>query len=287
MANEGTKISAKVRVFFWNEKLNRNQISESEGLCVIIIRRKYKRLRPCPCIVCYPLDSRSYDTYCSTIIRFDLSRLLNKDPFLFSMILSATFLFTPKNIIQMSNEINSELFTKFCQLSQPQPRHPYVIALEISQFDLIDYSSYCSVPSVPPFPHIPSFSSLSTTDYINDPYQKYLGDVLEYMYALREYTGEGGICPAKPPIAEDLPKGLEKIRCSPSTTPVFNDYIRDLMDDTFPVCYEDFKDENERRYNNHGYKSLKQLRVFFMEMSNIYGGRVGKMDLKQSTQRRN
>ncbi|XP_049347738.1 uncharacterized protein LOC125812264 [Solanum verrucosum] len=262
MANEGTKISAKVRVFFWNEKLSRNQISESEGLCVIIIRRKYKRLHPCPCIVCYPPDSHSYDTYCSTVIRFDLSRLLNKDPFLFSMILSDTLLFTPKDIIQMSNEINSDLFTKFCQFSQPQPRHPYVIALEISQFDLIDFSSYCSVPSVPTFPHIPYFSrfekdwddeeelhtathSLSTTDYINDPYQKYLGDVLEYMYVLREYTGEGGICPAKPPIAEDLPKGLKEIRCSPSPTPVFNDYIRDLMDDTFPVCYEDFKDENE------------------------------------------
>ncbi|KAG5628177.1 hypothetical protein H5410_013395 [Solanum commersonii] len=51
MANEGTKIRAKVRVFFWNEKLSRNQISKSKGICVIIIWRKYKRLHPCPYIV--------------------------------------------------------------------------------------------------------------------------------------------------------------------------------------------------------------------------------------------
>lgn len=148
---------------------------------------------------------------------------------------------------------------KFRLFSKPQPRPPYVIALEISQFDIVGFSSYYSVP---PFPPIPAFSrfvkdwddeeelltavrSLSTTDYINDPYHKYLGDVLEYIHALREYTGEGGICPAKPPIAEDLPKGLNEIGCSPSPTPVFNDYSRDLMDDTCPVCYEYFKDENE------------------------------------------
>uniref|UniRef100_M1C2J1 Uncharacterized protein n=1 Tax=Solanum tuberosum TaxID=4113 RepID=M1C2J1_SOLTU len=159
------------------------------------------------------------------------------------MILSATLQFTPKDIIQISNEINSELFTKFRQFSQPRP--PYVIALEISQFDLIDYSSYCSVPSVPPFPPIPSFSrfekdlddeeelhtaahSLSTTDYINDPYHKYLGDVLEYMYALREYTSEGGIFPAKSPIAEDLPKGLKEIKRSPSRLSISNSRIEEL-----------------------------------------------------------
>ncbi|XP_010321110.1 uncharacterized protein [Solanum lycopersicum] len=161
---------------------------------------------------------------------------------------------------------------KFRLFSKPQPRPPYVIALEISQFDIVGFSSYYSVP---PFPPIPAFSrfvkdwddeeelltavrSLSTTDYINDPYHKYLGDVLEYIHALREYTGEGGICPAKPPIAEDLPKGLNEIGCSPSPTPVFNDYSRDLMDDTCPVCYEYFKDENETmHYENRSETMIK------------------------------
>lgn len=106
VAIKGTEIKAKVRVFFRNEKLTRNQISESEGLCVIIIRRSYKWLHECPRIVCYPQASRWYDTYSSTVIPFDLSRLLNKDPSLFSMILSATLQFNPEDIIQISNEIS-------------------------------------------------------------------------------------------------------------------------------------------------------------------------------------
>lgn len=91
-----------VRVFFWNEKLTRNQISEEEGLCVIIIRRKYQRVHPCPCYnsSCF----RFYQDSCSTAIPFDLSMLINKDPSLF---LSATLQFTPKYIIPMSHTISS------------------------------------------------------------------------------------------------------------------------------------------------------------------------------------
>lgn len=132
-----------------------------------------------------------------------------------------------------------------------------MITLEISQ-NLIDYTSHYSA-SQPPSPPIHSFCrfekdwddeeklltsapSVSTTDYMNDPYHSYTGDVLEYLYALREYTSEGGIFPTKPPIHVDLPKGLEPLKPSPSPTRIFNDYIcRDLMDDTCPVCYEDFQ----------------------------------------------
>lgn len=84
---EETTRCTTARAYFWNEKLSRNQISESEGLCVIIIRRRYTRLHRCPCQACY----RSYDTSCSTVIPFDLSRLLNKDSSLFSTLLSLLF----------------------------------------------------------------------------------------------------------------------------------------------------------------------------------------------------
>ncbi|KAG5628176.1 hypothetical protein H5410_013394 [Solanum commersonii] len=144
------------------------------------------------------------------------------------MILSATLQFTPKDIIQISNEINYELLTKFHQISQsqpPQPKAPYVIALEISQLDLIDYSSYCSDLDDEEELHTAAHI-LFTTDYINDPYHKYLGDVLEYLYALREYTGEGGIFPAKSLIAEDLPKGLEEIKRSLSRLSISNSRIQ-------------------------------------------------------------
>ncbi|OIT20154.1 hypothetical protein A4A49_38861 [Nicotiana attenuata] len=60
-----------------------------------------------------------------------------------------------------------------------------------------------------------SARSVSPTDYQNDPYHDYSGDVLEYIFALREYTGEGGICPTKPPITVDVPRGLVEVK--PST----------------------------------------------------------------------
>ncbi|KAH0725734.1 hypothetical protein KY284_001599 [Solanum tuberosum] len=123
MANEGTKIRGK------NQK----------G-CVIIIRRKYKRLHPCPCK--------------------------------FAILLPA-------------------------DLGDEEDLHT-------------------------------ATHSLSTTDYINDPYHKYLGDVLEYIYALRECTSEGGISSAKSPIAEDLPKGLKEIKRPPSRLSISNSRIEEL-----------------------------------------------------------
>lgn len=251
------------RLFLWNEKLTRNQISESEGLRVIIIRRKYRRREPCGCLGCYASWCGYDDTCCSTVIPFDLSRLLNKDPSLFSMLLCATLQFPTKDIKQMANHISSYFSTKFpfSQPPPPPPRPPYVIALEISQNITVDHTSHdfsVWLPwKPPPPPPIPSFCrfekdwdleeeirtcarSVSNTDYRSDRYHEYPGDVLEYIYALREYTGEGGMCPTKPPIAVDVPKGLEEVKSSSSPHHQLNGNSTDLMDDTCPVCYADF-----------------------------------------------
>ncbi|KAK4342897.1 hypothetical protein RND71_038713 [Anisodus tanguticus] len=80
----------------------------------------------------------------------------------------------------------------------------------------------------------------------NDPYDKYTQDVIEYLDTLREYTGEAGICPTNPPIAEDVPRGFVEVQpCYPSSCPSPINSLKDLMDETCPVCYEEFKDENE------------------------------------------
>ncbi|KAM3357909.1 hypothetical protein P3S68_020840 [Capsicum galapagoense] len=100
-------------LFFWNEKLTRNQISESEGLCVIVIRREYERQDPCSCCYFSSDDDDDDDSCCSTVIPFGLSRLLNKDPSLISMLLCATLQFTPEEISRMANDINYDLFTIF------------------------------------------------------------------------------------------------------------------------------------------------------------------------------
>lgn len=53
------------------------------------------------------------------------------------------------------------------------------------------------------------------------------------------------MCPTKPPIAVDVPKGLEEVKSSSSPHHQLNGNSTDLMDDTCPVCYADFKDKNE------------------------------------------
>ncbi|XP_059280624.1 uncharacterized protein LOC132034329 isoform X1 [Lycium ferocissimum] len=264
-AKEQTRCTS-ARLLLWNEELTRNQVSESEGLCVIIIRRKYMRLNPCECgsSDCDTLE----DSCCSTVIPFELSRLLNKDSSLFRMLLAATLQFPSKNILQLTKSISTCLFTQF-EFSQPPPPPPrptYVIALEISHNLFIDYTSHAFVKlSALPWrpPVIPLFCrfekewdeeeelrtcarSLSTTDFMNDPYHGYYGVVLQCLYALREYTGEAGICPTKPPIAADVPKGLVELRAAPTLLHYqHNEDSRDLMDETCPVCYQDFKEKSQ------------------------------------------
>lgn len=267
-------IPNSVRVFLWNEKLTRNQVSESEGLCVFLIRTQFiNTFNPCEYGDCY--CNVLWDDCCSTVIPFDVSKLLNKDPSLGTMLLSATLQFNPEIVKEIGNEISFSLFTRF-QFSEdlqlpPQPRPIYVIALEISHTYFVEYASDLNASmdflpgTIPPIPSFCRFEkdwdeeeelrssahSVSPTDYQNDPYHDYSGDVLEYIFALREYTGEGGICPTKPPIAADVPRGFVEVK--PSLTPIFHQLSgnnssssRDLMyDDNCPVCYEDFKDKNE------------------------------------------
>ncbi|XP_016438616.2 uncharacterized protein LOC107764540 [Nicotiana tabacum] len=194
-------IPNSVRVFLWNEKLTRNQVSESEGLCVFLIRTQFiNTFNPCEYGDCY--CNVLWDDCCSTVIPFDVSKLLNKDPSLGTI----------------------PPIPSFCRFEK-------------------DWDEEEELRS--------SAHSVSPTDYQNDPYHDYSGDVLEYIFALREYTGEGGICPTKPPIAADVPRGFVEVK--PSLTPIFHQLSgnnssssRDLMyDDTCPVCYEDFKDKNE------------------------------------------
>ncbi|XP_059306519.1 E3 ubiquitin-protein ligase SGR9, amyloplastic-like [Lycium ferocissimum] len=82
---------------------------------------------------------------------------------------------------------------------------------------------------------------------MSDPYDNYTEDVIEYLNMLREYTGEGGIFPTKLPVVADVPRGFFEVQ--PCVTPiddfVINRSIGDLMDDTCPVCQDEFKHENE------------------------------------------
>ncbi|MCD7460249.1 hypothetical protein HAX54_043149 [Datura stramonium] len=88
--------------------------------------------------------------------------------------------------------------------------------------------------------------SLSAADYRNDPVCKYTEDVLEYLDTLREYTREVGICATKPPIAADVSRGFVEVQpCHKCWRPSPAFSIKDLMDETCPVCQEELKDENE------------------------------------------
>ncbi|OIT35864.1 putative e3 ubiquitin-protein ligase rhb1a [Nicotiana attenuata] len=263
---EETVSCTTVRVFLWNEKLTRGQISESEGLCVFLIRTEFMRLNGCECgdSDCDKLGERT----CSTVIPFDVSKLLNNDPSLGTMLLSATLQLLPCTTEQLGNSISSYLFTRFqfSEALQLPPRPTYVIVLEFSHLRFIEYTPHGQVslddlPWVPP--PIPSYCrfdkdwdeeeelrssarSVSPTDFMNDPYHRYLGDVLEYIIVLREYTGEGGICPTKPPIVSHIPRGLVEVKCFPFPVDQLNGSSRDLMDDdTCPVCHDDFEDKNE------------------------------------------
>ncbi|KAK4348532.1 hypothetical protein RND71_031287 [Anisodus tanguticus] len=243
-----------LRLFLWNEKLTKNQISQSEGLCVFIVNSTFITLQPSE------YTSTTEERNCSTVIPFDISKLLNKDVSLGQMLVSATLQFLPQTIKKLGDYISYCLFTEFedSQALLPSPRPTYVIAIEISQTRYINFDdnvsrNFTGLP--PPLPFYRRFEiqkvftvhNVSVVDYMNDPYDNYTEDVIEYLKALREYTGEGGIFPTKPPIAMDVPRGFFEVQ--PCITPIDdfldNRSLNDLIDETCPVCQDEFKDENE------------------------------------------
>ncbi|KAF3626306.1 putative zinc finger CCCH domain-containing protein 58-like [Capsicum annuum] len=139
------------------------------------------------------------------------------------MLLCATLQFTPEEISRTANDINYDLFTKFQFSQSPQPRPPFEKDWDEEEELLTNARS------------------VSRTDYQADPYHNYSGEVIKYIYALGEYTGEAGICPTKPPIAQHLPKGFMRV----SRKRIHCQLSRSLMDDTCPVCYAAFEDKNE------------------------------------------
>ncbi|XP_059306547.1 uncharacterized protein LOC132057991 [Lycium ferocissimum] len=199
----------------------------------------------------------------STVIPFDLSKLLNKDGSLFRVLLSATLQFDPQDIPDLANDISDKLFTKFqdSQALLPAPRPTYVIAIRISQtrfanFDAnVDLDAFPKLRTLPPpIPFYRRFEiqkvftepNVSAADYMNDPNDTYTDNVVEYLNMLREYTGEGGVFPTKPPIATDIARGFVEVKpCQSSwcASPAIR--LEDLMDDTCPVCQDEFRNENE------------------------------------------
>ncbi|XP_015087971.1 uncharacterized protein LOC107031202 [Solanum pennellii] len=259
-----------IRLFLWNEKLARNQISQSEGLCLFIIRSTFMMFQPCECgcynskYSCYTLEEKK----CSTVIPFDLSKLRNGETSLGSLLVSATLQFLPQTIKQLGDEISFCLFTEFqdSQALLPLPRPTYIVVVEISQTRCVNFTDKVDLDTSPNFtgypPDVPLYrrfeiddkeeegvvtvSNVSAADDRNDPFCEYTEDVLEYLHMLREYTGEGGGCPMKPPIAADVASGFVEVPpCYRSwcSSPAIS--IKDLMNETCPVCQEEFKDGND------------------------------------------
>ncbi|KAH0632319.1 hypothetical protein KY284_035105 [Solanum tuberosum] len=241
-------------LFLWNEKPARNQISQSEGLCLFIIRSTFMMFHPCEC-GCYKSKYSRYtleEKKCSTVIPFDLSKLRNRETSLGSLLVSATLQFLPQTTKQLGDDISFCLFTEFqdSQALLPLPRPTYVVVVEISQ-------TRCGIFLMPPLYHrfenddkeeegVVTVRNVSAADDRNDPFCKYTEDILEYLDMLREYTGEGGCCPMKPPIAADVASGFVEVPpCYRSwcSSPAIS--IKDLMNETCPVCQEELKDENE------------------------------------------
>ncbi|KAH0632318.1 hypothetical protein KY284_035104 [Solanum tuberosum] len=212
------------RLFLWNENLTKNQISPSEGLCICYIRSTFTTIQPC--IFDYKYKKLT-DWKRSTVIPFDLSKLLNKDASLGTLLVSSTLQFLPQTIKRLGDDISFSLFTRF-QFTQaflnPSPRPTYVIVLEISHIRCCDFRPPFNLPLPPNFlpPLAPSHrrfeknwndvaACVSNVEFVNDPYNRYRGDAVEYLRKLRDYTGEGGICPTKPPIAVDVARGFVEV----------------------------------------------------------------------------
>lgn len=249
-----------IRLFLWNEKLTKNQISSSEGLCICYIRSTFTAIQP---RVFDYKHKKLRDRERCTVIPFDLSKLLNKDASLGRLLVSPTLQFLPQTIKQLGDDISFSLFTQF-QFTQaflnPPPRPTYVIVLEISHIRCCDFRPPFDLPLPPNFipPDVPSnhrrfrrnwndvAACVSSIDFVNDPYNRYCEDVVAYLRKLRDYTGEGGICPTKPPIAVDVARGFVEVQvCYRSwcASPAY--CIDELVDECCPVCWDGFRDEKE------------------------------------------
>ncbi|KAH0737034.1 hypothetical protein KY290_035739 [Solanum tuberosum] len=247
------------RLFLWNENLTKNQISPSEGLCICYIRTTFTSIQP---RIFDHIYKKLTDWKRSTVIPFDLSKLLNKDASLGTLLVSSTLQFLPQTIKQLGDDISFSLFTRF-QFTQaflkPSPRPTYVIVLEISHIRCCDFRPPFNLPRPPNFePPLAPFHRrfeknwndvapcVSNVEFVNDPYNRYREDVVEYLRKLRDYTGEGGICPTKPPIAVDVARGFVEVEvCYRSWCPGSAYCIEELVDESCPVCCDEFRDENE------------------------------------------
>ncbi|XP_015161526.1 uncharacterized protein [Solanum tuberosum] len=259
-----------LRLFLWNEKPARNQISQSEGLCLFIIRSTFMMFHPCEC-GCYKSKYSRYtleEKKCSTVIPFDLSKLRNRETSLGSLLVSATLQFLPQTIKQLGDDISFCLFTEFqnSQALLPLPRRTYVVVVEIFQTRCVNFTDKVDLDTSPNFTGYPpdaplycrfenddkeeeevvTVRNVSAADDRNDPFCKYTEDVLEYIDMFRECTGEGEGYPMKPPIAVDVASGFVEVPpCYRSwcSSPAIS--IKDPMNETCPVCQEELKDENE------------------------------------------
>ncbi|KAM3340904.1 hypothetical protein P3S68_028539 [Capsicum galapagoense] len=242
-----------LRLFLWNEKLTRNQVSQSEGLCVFIIRSSFTKVQPCECgMVCSEYWYQIEDKKCSSVIPFNLSKLQNKEASLGSMLVSATLQFLPQTIKHLGGDISLRLFTKFqdSQALLPPPRPTYVVAIEIFQTRYINFTNLIdhNISSTGYPPDIPLYRRFENEDEENEVVfsQLYTKDVIAYLDVLREYTSEGGISPMKPPIAVDVARGFVEVKpCDGSWCQIPFNGLTDLKDEICPVCHEEFTDVNE------------------------------------------
>ncbi|KAM3309027.1 hypothetical protein P3S67_010771 [Capsicum chacoense] len=246
---ESIKESAEchsLRLFLWNEKLTRNQVIQSEGLCVFIMGSKFMTIDSnCG----YTIEEKKR----STVIPFDLLKLRNREASLGSLLVSSTLQFLPETIKELGDDISYRLFTEFqdSQALLPPPRPTYVIVVEISGIR-INFTDDVSPdltwypPDIPLYRRFEKEEEVSNIHNVNDSCVKYSEDTLNYLDILREYTGEGGICPTEQPIAVDVAKGfVEFERCKRSWCPIPGNRLNDLTHETCPICYDKFKDENE------------------------------------------
>lgn len=134
----------------------------------------------------------------------------------------------------MGNDISFHLFIEFqdSQALLPIPRPAYVVVVEIFQIHCITYTGNDDPNASPNFtghpPDAPLYRrfenvdveeegifplhNVGAVDYRNDSIYKYTKDVCEYLDMLREYTGEGGGFPIKPPIVADAARGFVKVQ---------------------------------------------------------------------------
>ncbi|KAM3340933.1 hypothetical protein P3S68_028568 [Capsicum galapagoense] len=173
-----------------------SDFTESEGLCVFIIRSRF------------------------IMLLLDLSKLRNREASLGTLIISATLQFLPQTIKKLG-DISYLLFTKFQDFEAFLPPPMYVNAVEISQTRYINFTNKIDFDVSPNFagypPNIPLYHRFEkeeggfTIHNMNDSSVKYSEDILKYLDIIWEYTSEDGIRPMKPPIVVGVAKGFVKV----------------------------------------------------------------------------